>query len=364
MRLQSQFNRNDHLISIADFSSAEIRGVLELAKTLKDAWKEGVRLPLLKNKTLAMIFEISSTRTRISFETAMADLGGHAQFLSMSDLHLGDNHETIRDTAEVISRMVDGVLIRCNEHDTLLEFANYSFAPIINGMTMESHPTQALADIFTMTEHLPDKPLNEITIQYMGDNNAEYDGLIPVQHSLMWIRAILGINYIACCPKVMWPCEADVKKFKDLAEINNSNAKLLKTEDPYEYIKDVDFTISDSFWLGYPDGSEDALRRHNLLFPTYRVDQKLVDAGKKTLGVMHCMPGMREEDITTEVWDGPNSLLFEEAENRLHIQRAIRAWFMSGREPSDESYSHYMGKAKEIFNKHERKLPGDHYPEK
>ncbi|HZW97693.1 MAG TPA: ornithine carbamoyltransferase, partial [Bacillota bacterium] len=309
MRLQSQFNRNDHLISIADFSSAEIRGVLELAKTLKDAWKEGVRLPLLKNKTLAMIFEISSTRTRISFETAMADLGGHAQFLSMSDLHLGDNHETIRDTAEVISRMVDGVLIRCNEHDTLLEFANYSFAPIINGMTMESHPTQALADIFTMTEHLPDKPLEGITIQYMGDNNAEYDGLIPVQHSLMWISAILGINYIACCPKVMWPCEADVKKFNDLAEINNSNAKLLKTEDPYEYIKDVDFTISDSFWLGYPDGSEDALRRHNLLFPTYRVDQKLVDAGKKTLGVMHCMPGMREEDITTEVWDGPNSLL-------------------------------------------------------
>lgn len=363
MRVQPDFKRNDHLISTADLSALELKNLLQLMKLLKDARKQGVRLPLLKDKTLGMIFEISSTRTRISFETAMADLGGHAQFLSMSNLHVGDGHETMRDTAEVISRMVDGVIMRCNDHAVMEEFAKYSFVPVFNGMTMEGHPTQALADVFTMMEHLPHKPLNEMVIQYMGDNNYEYDELTPVQHELMWMSAKLGMTYIACGPEEMHPCQKDIDKFNAIAAENNSGAKLLVTSDPYEYIRDVDFTVSDAFWLGFPDGSDDAVRRRNLLFPKYRVDQALVDAGKPTLGVMHCLPGMREEDITTEVWDGPNSLLFEEAENRLHAQRAICAWFMYTGKPSEELQAYHMGKVESFLNSCQRAIPAAKYLE-
>lgn len=363
MRVQPEFKRNDHLISTADLSATELKQLLQLMKLLKDARKQGVRLPLLKDKTLGMIFEISSTRTRISFETAMADLGGHAQFLSMSNLHVGDGHETMRDTAEVISRMVDGVIMRCNDHAVMEEFAKFSFVPVFNGMTMDGHPTQALADVFTMMEHLPNKPLNEIVIQYMGDNNDEYDKLTPVQNELMWMSAKLGMTYIACGPQEMLPCRKSIDRFNAIAEENHSGAKLLMTTDPYEYIKDVDFTVSDAFWLGFPDGSEDAVRRHNMLYPKYMVDQKLVDAGKPTLGVMHCLPGMRNEDITTEVWDGPNSLLFEEAENRLHAQRAICAWFMYNGKPSEELQAYHMGKVESFLNSCQRSLPAAKYLE-
>lgn len=363
MRVQPDFHRNDHLISTADLSAAELRELLQLMKLLKDARKQGVRLPLLTDKTLGMIFEISSTRTRISFETAMTDLGGHAQFLSMRNLHVGDGHETMRDTAEVISRMVDGVIMRCNDPAVMEEFAKYSFVPVFNGMTMDGHPTQALADVFTMMEHLPDKPFNEMVIQYMGDNNAEYDDLVPVQHELMWMSAKLGMTYIACGPEGMHPCQKDIDRFHAIAEENRSGAKLLITSDPYEYIKDVDFTVSDAFWLGFPDGSDDALRRRGLLFPKYRVDQALVDAGKPTLGVMHCLPGMREEDITSEVWDGPNSLLFEEAENRLHAQRAICAWFMYTGKPSAELQAYHMGKVESFLNSCQRAMPAARYLE-
>lgn len=363
MRVQPEFHRRDHLISTADLTAKDLKDLLHLMKLLKDARKQGVRLPLLKDKTLAMIFEISSTRTRISFETAMTDLGGHAQFLSMKNLHVGDGHETMRDTAEVISRMVDGVIMRCNDHAVMEEFVKYAFVPVFNGMTMDGHPTQALADVFTMMEHLPGKPLNEMVIQYMDDNNDEYDKLCPVQHELMWMSAKLGMTYIACAPEVMQPCKADIEKFERITKENHSGAKLLVTDDPYKYIKDADFTVSDAFWLGFPDGSDDALRRRGLLFPKYQVNQALVDAGKPTLGVMHCLPGMREDEITSEVWDGPNSLLFEEAENRLSAQRAICAWFMYNGRPSDALQAYHMGKVESFLNSCQRDVPGSRYLE-
>ena len=171
------------------------------------------------------------------------------------------------------------------------------------------------------------------------------------------------MTYIACGPEVMHPCQKDIDRFHAIAKENRSGAKLLITSDPYEYIKDVDFTVSDAFWLGFPDGSDDALRRRGLLFPKYRVDQALVDAGKPTLGVMHCLPGMREEDITSEVWDGPNSLLFEEAENRLHAQRAICAWFMYTGKPSAELQAYHMGKVESFLNSCQRAMPAARYLE-
>ena len=364
MRQQPELKKNNHLISCADLSADELKKLLKLMGILKDARKHGIRLPLLKDKTLGMIFEITSTRTRISFETAMTELGGHAQFLSMKNLHVGEGHETMRDTAEVISRMVDGVIMRCESHDYMEEFAKYSFVPVFNGMTMAGHPTQALADVFTMMEHLPDKPFNEMVIQYMGDNNDEYDELVPVQRELMWMSARLGMTYIACAPKEMWVCEKDRKRFEELAKEENSGAKLICTDDPYEYIKQVDFTVSDSFWMGFADGSEDAVRRHNLLYPKYSVDQKLVDAGKPSLGVLHCLPGMRDEEITSEVWDGPNSLLFEEAENRLSAQRAICVWFMYSGKQDEKLEKQYMEKVESFLAGCDRSVPSAQYIEK
>lgn len=363
MRKQPIITGSGHMIDDADFSKEEYLALLELCAKLKRAHYQGVDVPILKNKVLGMMFDQPSTRTRVSFETAMTKLGGHAEFLEMKTLHVGENHETMRDTAEVISRMVDGVIMRCNDPAVMEEFAKYSFVPVFNGMTMDGHPTQALADVFTMMEHLPDKPFNEMVIQYMGDNNAEYDDLVPVQHELMWMSAKLGMTYIACGPEVMHPCQKDIDRFHAIAKENRSGAKLLITSDPYEYIKDVDFTVSDAFWLGFPDGSDDALRRRGLLFPKYRVDQALVDAGKPTLGVMHCLPGMREEDITSEVWDGPNSLLFEEAENRLHAQRAICAWFMYTGKPSAELQAYHMGKVESFLNSCQRAMPAARYLE-
>lgn len=361
MRVKPELKRNNHLLSTGDLSAQEMHDLLDLMKLLKDAHKAGVHLPLLKDKVLGMIFEISSTRTRISFETAMTELGGHAEFLNMKNLHVGDGHETMRDTAEVISRMTDAVIMRCAEDEYMEEFAKYSYVPVFNGMTLGAHPTQALADIFTMMEHLPETHLEDMVIQYMGDNNDDYEHLVPIQRELMHMAAKLGMTYICCCPKVMWVCDKDRKAFEE--ESKGTGAKLLCTEDPYEYIKDVDFTVSDSFWMGFPDDSEEAKRRKKLLYPTYQVNQKLVDAGKPTLGIMHCLPGIRDEEITNEVWDGPNSLLFEEAENRLHAQKAILAWFMYSGQKSEALQAYHMGKVEDFLNRAERSVPSAVYHE-
>lgn len=356
-------SRSNHLLSTADLSAEELKNILHLMGLLKDAHKQGVQLPLLRDKVLGMIFEISSTRTRISFETAMTELGGHAEFLAMSNLQIGDGHETMRDTAEVISRMTDAVIMRCNDHAYMEEFARYSYVPVFNGMTMDGHPTQALADVFTMMEHLPSKPLNQMVMQYMGDNNDNADKLVPIQRELMWMASKLGMTYIACGPRDMWPSEADVARFEQFALENNSGAKLICTDDPYEHIAEVDFTVSDSFVFGMPEDDPATIERHNKLFPLYQVNQKLVDAGKPSLGVLHCLPCQRDEEITSDVLDGPNSLAFEEAENRLHAQKAILVWFMRT-DPKEEALKTYhLGKVEAFLSSVERSVPSAIYHE-
>lgn len=363
MRVQPPLERRNHLLSTADLSRQELLDLLELMKLLKDAHKQGVHLPLLKDKVLGMIFEISSTRTRISFETAMTELGGHAEFLAMGNLQIGDGHETMRDTAEVVSRMTDAVIMRCNDHAYMEEFAKYSYVPVFNGMTMDGHPTQALADVFTMMEHLPNTPLDEMTLMYMGDNNDNADKLVPIQRELMWMAAKLGMTYIACGPKDMWPSEADTAQFERFAAEYHSGAQLICTDDPYAYIAQADFTVSDSFVFGMPENDPATIARHNKLFPKYQVNQALVDAGKPALGVLHCLPCQRDEEITSEVLDGPNSLAFEEAENRLHAQKGILAWYMYTTPKSAALQAYHMGRVEGFLESTQRSVPSAKYYE-
>lgn len=361
MRVQPVLERNNHLLSVADLSAEEIKNILQLIRLLKDAEKQGVRLPLLKDKVLGMIFEINSTRTRVSFETAMTQLGGHAEFLAMSNLQIGDGHENMRDTAEVISRMTDAVIMRCEHHEVLEEFARYSYVPVFNGMTMDGHPTQVLADVFTMMEHLPSVPLAEMVVQYMGDNNDNADKLVPIQRELMWMAAKLGMTYIACGPKDMWPSKADTAQFERFVSENESGGKLICTDDPYEYIDQVDFTVSDSFVYGMPEGPEYDARKAKLM--PYQVNQDYVNAAKPSLGVLHCLPCERNAEITSEVLDGANSLAFEEAENRLHAQKAILVWFMRTDPKAETLRAYHMGKVDAFLNSVERGVPSAVYHE-
>lgn len=361
MRVKPELKRNNHLLTVSDLNAQEVRDILHLMKLLKDAERDGVRLPLLKDKVLGMIFEINSTRTRISFETAMTQLGGHAEFLSMKNLWVGEGHESMRDTAEVISRMTDGVIMRCVSQESMELFARYSYVPVFNGMTLDYHPTQALADVFTMMEHLPHRSLEDMTIMYLGDNNAEYGNNTPVQTELMHMAALLGMTYIACAPDEMQVCPRDEAAFNRLAAKSDSGARLIKTSDPFEYISDVDFTVSDAFCEGADEHSETTRRRRALLFPRYQVNQELVNAGKPSLGVLHCLPGQRDEEITSEVWDGPNSLLFEEAENRLNAQKAIVAWFMYADPVAEATQMYHMGKVQGFLRSATRTTPAGAY---
>lgn len=348
MRNKPILTRKNHLISDDDFTKDEILSILELIRKIKNAHYQGVQIPILKNKVLGMMFDQPSTRTRVSFETAMTQLGGHAEFLEFKSLHVGEGHETMRDTAEVISRMVDAIVIRTCEQKTIESFADYAFVPVINGCSLDLHPTQAICDLFTMKEHLPDREYKDMTIMAIGDTNREYDRFCPVSGSMFRMAAILGMTYISCGPKEMQMCEEDQKIFNDLAK--DSDAKLILTTEPEEYIGQTDFTMSDAWWYHGAESEEFKSRRLNLLFPKYSVNQKLVNKGKKELGVMHCLPGFRDFEISNEVWDGPNSLLFEEAENRLHAEKGILAWFLYGQEKSEALRNYHRGVVEDYLN--------------
>lgn len=361
MRIRPDFKRNNHLLTVSDLSAQEVKDLLQLMKILKDAERAGVRLPLLKDKVLGMIFEINSTRTRISFETAMTQMGGHAEFLSMKNLWIGVGHESMRDTAEVISRMTDGVIMRCLSQEQIEEFAKYSYVPVFNGMTLDYHPTQALADVFTMREHLPHTAWEDMTIMYMGDNNAMLDHNTPVQTELMHLSALLGMTYIACAPEGMSVCERDRNNFERLRAEAGTNARLIDTTDPYEYIDQVDFLVTDVMRIGSSDESPENDARLAKLLPTYQINQRLIDAGKPTLGVMHCLPGNRDEEISDEVWDGPHSLLFEEAENRLNAQKAIVTWFMYTDPVAEALTAYHTGIATTFLRQTTRDVPSANY---
>ncbi len=300
------------LISIHDLKLAEIEQILTLAAKLKKKPLSN----LLHGKSLAMIFEKPSTRTRVSFEVGMFELGGTTIHLSPNAVQLGVR-ESIADVARTLSRYVDGVMLRTFSHEMLVEFAKWASVPVINGLSDLSHPCQALADVFTVKEH---KKLKNIKIAYVGDGN-------NVCHSLMLICAKMGINLAVATPKGYEPkfeiirlAKTDAKQSKAVIEVIN---------DPRVAVRNADVIYTD-VWASMGQEEESAARKK--IFKDYQVNKTLVKLANKEALILHCLPAHRGEEITADVIEGPNSVVFDQAENRLHVQKAVLALLLGGKQ--------------------------------
>lgn len=303
---------NDFL-TLADYSKEELMYLIELAIDLKEKQKLGIPHRLLEGKTLGMIFEKSSTRTRVSFEAGMFQLGGHALFLSKDDLQMGRG-ETIADTAKVLSRYVDGMMVRTFAHSIIEELAENATVPVINGLTNEYHPCQVLADLMTIYEKKGSFEGKKLT--YIGDGN-------NMAHSLMIGSAIMGMDCVITTPKGYEVDQTIFAKAQELAK--QSGAKIEQTHDVVAACKDADVIYTDVWTsMGWEDENEKRLKD----FADYQVNEALVLHAKDDYSFFHCLPAHREEEVTAAIIDGPNSVVFDEAENRLHAQKAILASIM------------------------------------
>lgn len=297
-----------HLLSIADLETAEVKTILDKAAELKDELKKGEPHELLKGKTLGMIFEKPSTRTRVSFETAMTHLGGHAIYLGVSDLQLGRG-ETIADTARTLSRYVDVIMARLFKHDDLLELAENSEVSVINGLTDLLHPCQVLSDLFTIREQKGG--LRGLKLAYVGDGN-------NVCNSLLLGCSKVGVDISVATPEGYAPDAEILKRAKQEAKASKNKVEVIT--DPHEAVADADVIYTD-VWVSM--GQEAERKRRLRDFKGYRVDSKLLEDAKSDVIFMHCLPAHRGEEVAAEVIDGPHSVVFDQAENRLHVQKAI-----------------------------------------
>jgi ornithine carbamoyltransferase len=262
----------------------------------------------LEGKTLAMIFQKSSTRTRVSFDVGMYQLGGRAIFLSSNDLQMGRG-EPIYDTAKVLSRFVDGIMIRAIEHDDVIELAKYSDVPVISGLTNLEHPCQALADMLTIKEHFGDWEGKKIC--FVGDGN-------NVSNSLLLIAPLLGMDMSLACPKGYEPNEKIVETAKEYAEENNT--EIIITDDIGVALENVDAVFTD-VWVSMGDEAEAVQRQKD--FAPFQVNKDLMSLANDGAIFMHCLPAIRGQEVTAEVIDGPQSVIYDEAENRMHAQKAV-----------------------------------------
>jgi len=305
--------RERSLATVADFKKEEIWQIFETTKDLKRRQKMGKPHEILKGKQLAMIFQKPSTRTRVSFEVGISQLGGHGLYLGASDLQLARG-ETIEDTARVLGRYVDCIMARVFEHEHILALIKYSGVPVINGLSNDYHPCQALTDLFTVWEKKGS--LDNLKFAFVGDGDNN------VTNSLMLLCAILGIDFSIASPR-KYQARKDVsKQAKTLA--SKSGAKIEILTDPLKTVKNADIIATD-VWVSM--GREDREERLKAFKP-YQLNQKLVKRAKKDVLVMHCLPAHRGEEITNEVIDGPQSIVFDEAENRLHLQKALMVLFL------------------------------------
>lgn len=300
-------------LGLVDYTPEEIQYLIDLAVELKRKQKAGEEYHPLKGKTLAMVFEKSSTRTRVSFEVGMYQLGGQALFLSRNDIQMGRG-EPISDTAQVLSRYVDGIMIRTFAHRNVIELARAATVPVINGLTDFSHPCQALADYQTIYEHKGS--LKSLKIAYIGDGN-------NMAHSLMIGAAKLGMHIAVATPEGYEPEKEITEVSKEVAATTGGSVTVCR--DPKEAVLNADVIYTD-VWASM--GFEEEQKQREIAFANYQVNEELVKHAKKDYLFMHCLPAHRGEEVSEGVTDGPNSIIFDQAENRLHAQKAIMASIM------------------------------------
>lgn len=292
-----------HLLKLMDLSQKEITSILNLADQLKYEKKNGIEHHLLKGKTLGMIFQKSSTRTRVSFEVGMYDLGGSALFLSSNDLQIGRG-EPVEDTARVLSRYLDGIMIRTFEQKEVETLAQYGSIPIINGLTDYSHPCQVLADLMTIREYKGAIKGNKLC--YIGDGN-------NMANSLIVGGIKMGMSVAIACPENYKP-DAEIMKWAQ------ENGSFICTDNILEAAKDADVLYTD-VWASM--GQEDEAKQRQKIFADYQINDSVTAVAKSDVMVLHCLPAHREEEITAKVFDEHTKEIFDEAENRLHAQKAV-----------------------------------------
>lgn len=313
IKLYPHFRGRD-FISIKDYTQEEVYQIFEVTKQLKEKQQRREPHPLLSGKTLGMIFSKSSTRTRVSFEVGIYQLGGHALFLSANDIQLGRG-ETIKDTSLVLSRYLDGIMIRTFAHQDVLDLAEYATIPVINGLTDWLHPCQVMGDFFTVLEKK--QRLAGLKLAFIGDGN-------NVAHSLLIGGAKVGMDVTIACP-VGYEPDPEVLKIAG-QDAKATGSRLIIVHDPREAMEGADVIYTD-VWASM--GQEQEKEKRETAFKGYCVDEKLMKIAHPEAIALHCLPAHRGEEITDEVMDGPQSAIFDEAENRLHVQKAIMALVMA-----------------------------------
>jgi ornithine carbamoyltransferase len=303
-----------HFLSLADFTREELQKILDLAIRLKKERQEGGNRPLFEGKVLAMVFQKPSLRTRVSFDMAMRHLGGDALYLSPNEIGLG-KRESIADVSRVLSGYVDAIMARVFEHEHVLELARHASVPVINGLSDYNHPCQAMADTLTILEYFG--RLADLNVTYIGDGN-------NVAVSLLYACARLGMNYTIAAPEG-YDLPADTLAIaKDMAKESGSDIRSIR--DPHAAVRDAQVIYTDT-WVSM--GQEEEVEKRNRVFTPYQVNAKLVAEADPGVIVMHCLPAHRGYEITDEVADGPHSVIFTQAENRLHAQKAILVTLLS-----------------------------------
>ncbi len=299
-----------HFLNLTDYSPDEIRRLLQLAQGLKKEWSSGGNKPILKGKVLGMVFQKPSLRTRVSFDMGMRHLGGDALYISPNEVGLGQR-ESVADVSRVLSRYVDGIMARVFAHAHVLELARYSQVPVINGLSDDVHPCQAMADMLTLIEHFAD--VRGRKLAFIGDGN-------NIAVSLMQICAKTGVDFAIASPDGYTLPETAVAAARKDAQAAGS--RIVLVQEPAQAAADADVLYTDA-WVSM--GQEEETAKREKAFAGYQVNAALMRGARPQAVVLHCLPAHRGKEITDEVMDGPQSLIFEEAENRLHAQKAILA---------------------------------------
>jgi len=311
-----------HFLAIADLSPAEFNQILSVAKKLKAEWRRGGNKPILKHKTLGMVFQKPSLRTRVSFDLAMLHLGGQALYLSPNEIGLGQR-ESIADVARVLARYVDGIMARVFAHAHVTELAQSSRVPVINGLSDYEHPCQAMADTLTIVEQRG--KLKGLKVVFLGDGN-------NVARSLMFACALGGAHFVCASPQGYALDDASVAQARAFAKKSGGSVELLA--DPQAAARAADVLYTD-VWASMGQEAEAAARAQ--IFPPYQINAALVALAQPHASVMHCLPAHRGVEITDEVMDGPHSVVFDQAENRMHAQKAIVAILMASKKGKGKS---------------------------